>query len=289
MKNTILYFVLFILFQSHAQSISLKNLIRIESNEQFERIAIENNYEKFNSDNSEVTSYKFETSNSDKTTNSSVHMSYMIKNNEVSIEFNQENVKSYNRLFDEVKKTCSFYSIIEGRSYYRCPENKLNKIGFKRNNNKFNVIISVFNEFTIHFSEIKKIKSKSDYKRFCDFYGFRLRTEVDWFISSGLGNDINENPKIFADYWPNPTKNKYGDTKFTLQFHRGTQGKTSLIFENLLSEVKSECEYWGFYKQGKDLEYDCYTCSDVKYDGKIGFLRGPNSDMVRIFNSYIFN
>ena len=34
MKNTILYFVLFILFQSHAQSISLKNLIRIESNEQ---------------------------------------------------------------------------------------------------------------------------------------------------------------------------------------------------------------------------------------------------------------
>lgn len=289
MKNTILYFVLFILFQSHAQSISLKNLISIESNEQFERIAIENNYEKFNSDNSEVTSYKFETSNSDKTTNSSVLMSYMIKNNEISIEFNQENIKSYNRLFDEVKKTCSFYSIIEGRSYYRCPENKLKKVGFKRRGRMYDIIISDFNELIFPFSLLKKINSADKFKAFCSTLGFDLDEERDSFISYILGRDALGYPKIRADYSPEKDeKTIYSEIYISLFFSRGTQKETSSVFENLLTEVKSECEYWGYYQTG-NLKYDCYTCLDVDYDGKIGFLRGPTMDVVRILKSHAFN
>ena len=104
-----------------------------------------------------------------------------------------------------------------------------------------------------------------------------------------LGRDALGYPKIRADYWHEmDEKTRYSELYVSFFFSRGTQKETSYVFENLLTEVKSECEYWGYYKTGK-LKYDCYTCLDADYDGKIGFLRGPTNDVVRIFKSHAFN
>lgn len=289
MKKSLFLVLLLTFVKSQAQLISLKDLIRIESDEQFERIFIENNYEKYNDNKSETISYKFESIETNQDINSAIYSSFLVNKSEIYISYEKEKVIWYNRLFDKVKRTCRFIYVSDGRAYYQCADNKLKKIGLKKNGDKGEIVISDYNEISFPFSLIKKINSKDRFKGFCSRYGFNLDEEKEYFIGYSLGRDLYGNRKILADYWPEEYNENFF-TRFTLTFRRSHQGQTSLIFENLLTEVKLQCEYWGILEVGgSKLEYECYSCSDVDYDGKIGFLRGQTQDMIRIIKSNIFD
>ena len=74
MKKSLFLVLLLTFVKSQAQLISLKDLIRIESDEQFERIFIENNYEKYNDNKSETISYKFESIETNQDINSAIYV-----------------------------------------------------------------------------------------------------------------------------------------------------------------------------------------------------------------------
>lgn len=286
MKKSLFLVLLLTFVKSQAQLISLKDLIRIESDEQFERIFIENNYEKYNDNKSETISYKFESIETNQDINSAIYSSFLVNKSEIYISYEKEKVIWYNRLFDEVKRTCRFIYVSDGRAYYQCADNKLKMIGFKKIGNKGEIVISDYNEISFPFSLIKKINSKNRFKAFCSRLWFNLEIETDDFITYGLGNDFYGKAIIQAEYW---TDNQTEfPTKFSFIFWHRYGSQTSAIFKNLLNEVKSECEYWGYYQMGT-LKYDCYTCTNANYDGKIGFSSGKNSDSIRVFHSNFFD
>jgi hypothetical protein len=147
------------------------------------------------------------------------------------------------------------------------------------------------------FNDIKKINSEKKFKVFAleNLYSTIQTDDNGWeikylykFETDGSGN-YKDGPQSFIQWYKKLNL-------FTLHFYLEYED-VNKTFEAVINQIKSECEFYDIFQDesarhqgifiGKE-QYVCYSCSNSKYKGKIGFAireyEGTRSGIIQTFD-----
>ena len=144
------------------------------------------------------------------------------------------------------------------------------------------LLIPIISYSQISYKDVMSINSEKMFKKVMIENGYEL----------GLSDEVNlvYGFDIVRDSIDGMKSSKWGryevkDDGFTLSFSRNTQLNTFLNlkedrseneYDLIVKEIKKNCKYFDIktYTTEDDevLDYVCYSCSESKYKGKIGFM-----------------
>ena len=149
------------------------------------------------------------------------------------------------------------------------------------------------------FNDIKKINSEKKFSVFAleNRYSIPTGAEelvdgVQYAYKDFVRYDEGDFVSAFSSSWLYWSK-EYN--LFSMDFYLGNE-ETKKIFEKIISQIKSECEFYDIIK-GMNLntviervnyhvkkEHLCYTCPNSKYKGKITFYISGNTGYIETVN-----
>ncbi len=143
-------------------------------------------------------------------------------------------------------------------------------------------LLICFNSFGQSFSldDLKELDSFEKVKLFCFENGFAK-------MSDGATKSIYEKEIPDNIYFETKTMTLtfFGTGTWEIEFPKYSDGSSNTTFNNILNEVKKECEFRMVLEDGG--EYICYSCPNSFFEkglgnSYIGFKRKKSSDVVSI-------
>lgn len=151
------------------------------------------------------------------------------------------------------------------------------------------LIILLFPFFTfsqITYKDVMSINSEKMFKKVMIENSFEKDGIDDGWITYGLYIQRDSINGDKAKKWSNY---KLDDDSFLLRFSIG--GLLGLTYESdyyiIVNEIKKKCTYYDIIEytnsDGVVNDYVCYSCSESKYKGKIGFMISDGAGHIRHF------
>jgi hypothetical protein len=155
------------------------------------------------------------------------------------------------------------------------------------------LLIPIISYSQISYKDVMSINSQKMFKKVMieNGYEFGQSDEVDIIYGFDIVRDSIDGMK--STKW-----GRYGadDDGFTLSFSRNTQLNTFLNlkedrseneYDLIIKEIKKNCKYFDIItyttEEDEELDYVCYSCSESKYKGKIGFMISEGWGYIRHF------
>ena len=144
------------------------------------------------------------------------------------------------------------------------------------------LLIPIISYSQISYKDVMSINSEKMFKKVMieNGYEFGLSDEVNLVYGFDIVRDSIDGMK--SSKWG---RYRVKDDGFTLSFSRNTQLNTFLNlkedrseneYDLIIKEIKKNCKYFDIItyttEDDEELDYVCYSCSESKYKGKIGFM-----------------
>ena len=144
------------------------------------------------------------------------------------------------------------------------------------------LLIPIISYSQISYKDVMSINSQKMFKKVMieNGYEFGQSDEVDIVYGFDIVRDSIDGMK--STKWG---RYRVKDDGFTLSFSRNTQLNTFLNlkedrseneYDLIVKEIKKNCKYFDIKtyttEDDEELDYVCYSCSESKYKGKIGFM-----------------
>ena len=144
------------------------------------------------------------------------------------------------------------------------------------------LFIPIISYSQISYKDVMSVNSEKMFKKVMieNGYEFGESDEDDLWYGFDIVRDSIDGMK--STKW-----GRYGvkDDSFTLTFSRNTLVNTFLNlkedrseneYDLIIKEIKKNCKYFDILtytnEDDEELDYVCYSCSESKYKGKIGFM-----------------
>lgn len=144
------------------------------------------------------------------------------------------------------------------------------------------LLIPIISYSQISYKDVMSINSEKMFKKVMieNGYEFGLSDEVNLVYGFDIVRDSIDGMK--SSKWG---RYEVKDDGFGLSFSRNTQLNTFLNlkedrseneYDLIVKEIKKNCKYFDIKtyttEDDEELDYVCYSCSESKYKGKIGFM-----------------
>lgn len=144
------------------------------------------------------------------------------------------------------------------------------------------LLIPIISYSQISYKDVMSINSEKMFKKVMieNGYEFGQSDEDDVIYGFDIVRDSIDGMK--SSKWG---RYRVKDDGFTLSFSRNTQLNTFLNlkedrseneYDLIVKEIKKNCKYFDIKtyttEDDEELDYVCYSCSESKYKGKIGFM-----------------
>ena len=155
------------------------------------------------------------------------------------------------------------------------------------------LLIPIISYSQISYKDVMSINSQKMFKKVMieNGYEFGQSDEVDIVYGFDIVRDSIDGMK--STKWG---RYRVKDDGFTLSFSRNTQLNTFLNlkedrseneYDLIIKEIKKNCKYFDILthttEDEEELDYVCYSCSESKYKGKIGFMISEGWGYIRHF------
>ena len=154
------------------------------------------------------------------------------------------------------------------------------------------LLIPIISYSQISYNDIMSINSDKMFKKVMIENGYEFgRTNKDVLVY-GFEIDRDSIGGMKSSKWG---KYNVKDDGFVFSFSRtsvlggffGTEDNSENPYDLIVKEIKKNCKYFDIltYTNEDDEEFDyvCYSCSESKYKGKIGFMIGEGWGYIKHF------
>ena len=155
------------------------------------------------------------------------------------------------------------------------------------------LLIPIISYSQISYKDVMSINSEKMFKKVMieNGYEFGQSDEDDVIYGFDIVRDSIDGMK--SSKW-----GRYGvkDDSFTVSFSRNSSLNTFLNlkedrseneYDLIVKEIKKNCKYFDVItytnEDDEDSDYVCYSCSESKYKGKIGFMIGEGWGYIKHF------
>ena len=155
------------------------------------------------------------------------------------------------------------------------------------------LLIPIISYSQISYKDVMSINSEKMFKKVMieNGYEFGQSDEDDVIYGFDIVRDSIDGMK--SSKW-----GRYGvkDDSFTVSFSRNSSLNTFLNlkedrseneYDLIVKEIKKNCKYFDVItytnEDGEDSDYVCYSCSESKYKGKIGFMISEGWGFIKHF------
>ena len=142
----------------------------------------------------------------------------------------------------------------------------------------------------ISYNDIMSISSEKMFKKVMIENGYEFDSREDSGILYGYNIkrdsvDGNKSTKwsfyrLNDEFMLSFSKNSLLESFFGVD---DEEGKKVSEYDIIVEEIKKNCKYYDILTDGNGDDYVCYSCSDSKYKGKIGFMVKEGSGFIRHF------
>ena len=151
------------------------------------------------------------------------------------------------------------------------------------------LLIPIMSYSQISYNDIMSINSEKMFKKVMIENGYELDSRLNSGILYGynINRDSNEGNK--STKWSVYRMND----EFLLSFSKNSllesffgvddDGKKVSEYDKIVEEIKKNCKYYDIISDGLGDDYACYSCSESKYKGKIGFMVKDGSGYIKHF------
>ena len=155
------------------------------------------------------------------------------------------------------------------------------------------LLIPIISYSQISYKDVMSVNSEKMFKKVMieNGYEFGQSDEDDVIYGFDIVRDSIDGMK--SSKW-----GRYGvkDDSFTVSFSRNSSLNTFLNlkedrseneYDLIVKEIKKNCKYFDVItytnEDGEDSDYVCYSCSESKYKGKIGFMISEGWGFIKHF------
>ena len=144
------------------------------------------------------------------------------------------------------------------------------------------LLIPIISYSQISYKDVMSVNSEKMFKKVMIENGYEFgETNGDnlWYGFDIVRDSVKGNKSSKWGYY------NIKDDRFTFSFSRNTQLNTFLNlkedrseneYDLIVKEIKKNCKYFDIKtyttEDDEELDYVCYSCSESKYKGKIGFM-----------------
>ena len=164
-----------------------------------------------------------------------------------------------------------------------------------------------FSSFGQTYEDIMSIKDVESFKKVCiennyEYMSAQMLIELGKEQGEELNEDtviksmkdvtmyIKENGSMRGIYYTGAALDMFGenDDSFSFQIVRKNLLGFEIdnLYDNLLKDVKDNCEYYKIYTSPNGYEYASYSCAESLYKGKIGFRIVGNEGIIWTLPNY---
>jgi len=158
----------------------------------------------------------------------------------------------------------------------------------------FLLFIPIISYSQISYKDVMSINSEKMFKKVMIENGYEVGQSPDEdYITYGFDIERDSLDGMKSNKW-----GWYGveDDGFVLTFSRNTllnsflnlkEDRSENEYDLIIKEIKKNCKYFDILthttEDDEELDYVCYSCSESKYKGKIGFMISEGWGYIRHF------
>lgn len=143
----------------------------------------------------------------------------------------------------------------------------------------------------VSYNDVMSINSEKMFKKVMIENGYELESETDGKTIYGFDivrDSIDGSKSSKWSYY-------FDDDEFVLSFSRNTplseflnlkEDRSGNEYDLIVEEIKKNCKYYDIIESKNDdgvSDFVCYSCSESKYKGKIGFMVSKGWGYIRHF------